>query len=75
MKITAGMAERLGCYSALAARHLGDDSYALRFLGRVHEITEEQYWTACAEIQRRLLEGKYIGPDEDPFEWRFKCRD
>lgn len=59
---------RAGFYFGEAARMLGDESYALRWLGRAHELTEEEALPMFHEIQRRLVEAGEIAPDEDPFD-------
>lgn len=61
------MPVRMGLYSGLASRVLKDDSYAARWLGRAHELTEEDYIEATHEIQSRLVKAGFIGPDEDPY--------
>jgi hypothetical protein len=59
---------RFGFYAGLAGRLLGDDSYAKRWYGRAHELTDEDYVREMNEIARRLVVGGLIGADEDPWE-------
>ena len=59
---------RAGYYFGMAARILGDKSYAERWLGRAQEMTEADYMEATHEIQMRLVEAGLILPDEDPYE-------
>ena len=61
---------RLGYYSGLAARLLQDYSYAERFLGWAHLITEETYTEVSCEIQKRLVVAGFLHPDEDAYETR-----
>ena len=62
---------RMGFYCALISRELGDDSYALRWLGRAGDMTEEDYVRDSTEIMQRLMEAGKVAADEDPFEGRY----
>lgn len=66
--MTTEMYIRLGYYSGLASRHLGDTSYEERFRFNAEVLTDKLYWRTVSEIQQRLVAGKFIAADEDPFE-------
>jgi hypothetical protein len=59
---------RMGFYVGLAARDLGDTSYADRWMGHAQDLTPEAYWQTVAEIFGRLREAGKLRADEDPFE-------
>lgn len=62
------MVLRHGFYCGYAARVLGDESYALRWLGRAHKLTEADYRLTAADIQQRAVAAGKLGPGEDPFD-------
>ncbi len=62
------MAARIGFYAGMAFRLLRDDTYARRWLGNAHLLTEETYAETTNEIQDRLVAAGLIAADEDPWE-------
>lgn len=58
---------RLGWYSGLIHRQLGTDAYTRYGQKCVDEISDEEAYTAIAEIHDKLIAAGVIQPDEDPF--------
>lgn len=65
---------RAGFYAGLAAKILGDDSYAQKWLGQAETITDEAYWQMVHDVSSRLVAAGMLAPDEDAFETEMKRR-
>lgn len=59
---------RAGFYAGMAARLLGDHSYALGVLGKADELTYPKYLEMVGEISERLISAGHLRADEDLFE-------